>query len=203
MNLDCIDSLIEYKSSFEQGKSISQRWFDVGWVELLKRSGRVYYCKHPTPDCYKNLMQAGRDRLISLVNADKIKDSNNLKKDLQQYNRDLGLAIHLANERLQGPFMLPCMGNIKNNHLSIGTGTSRICADLMCATPPEEISFIIFVAAGDQVNMKEFFHQHTELNSSAEYESLLGIEDIDYRINFIMNKSGEYEFTNSIIAHSI
>lgn len=196
-------SEIEYEASYKKGSSLYQRWFDIGWVELVKRTGRVFYCQHPTDTCYKEMMDQGLTRLRSLLAASKTKQASDLSKDLQNYQRDLGLAIHLASERLQRPWMLPPMARIQNNVIDISTGMSRTAADLMCATPPEEINFIIYVGAQDQVDLNQYFYKTTELNTTEEYANLIGIEDIDYRIRIEMMPDGHPRFVSSIISHTL
>ena len=148
-------------------------------------------------------MVHAKARIASLITAGKLFNEDALPDDLEYYERDLGLAIQLADERLRGPFMLPPMGNIINNNITIGTGTSRLAAELMCATPPEEISFIIYVANDTPADLTKFFNQSIELSSTSEYEKLLNINDIDYRVKLDLSKSGTPEFTNSIISHSV
>ena len=140
-------SEIEYEASYSKGSRLSQRWFDIGWVELIKRTGRVFYCQHPTDSCYKQMMSQAQTRLESLLAASKIKEPSDSSQDLQNYQRDLGLAIHLASERLQRPWMLLPMARIQNDRIVIETGLSRTVADLMCATPPEQISFVVYVGS--------------------------------------------------------
>lgn len=200
-------SEIEYEANYKSGSSLYQRWFDIGWVELLKRTGKVYYCTRPTDECYKNIMTQGKKRLEELLSTSiaSLADDcieERLPRELKDYNRDLGLAIHLASERLQRSWMLPPMARIKNNTIDIGTGVSRVAADLMCATPPEEISFIIYVGAADPVDLNKFFQHCQELNSTEEYVSLIDIKDIDYRIRMSMDTDGHPRFTNSIISYT-
>ena len=89
-------------------------------------------------------MQCGAGRLDVLLAADKF-DEGQLPDAVKYYERDLGLAVQLASERLNGPFIMPPMGYIKDNEFFVGTGTSRITAELMCATPAQEILFVVYI----------------------------------------------------------
>ena len=183
-------------------KTAIQIWKDTGWVELIQKYGRVYYCKHPTESLYKHLMQCGAGRLDVLLAADKF-DEGQLPDAVKYYERDLGLAVQLASERLNGPFIMPPMGYIKDNEFFVGTGTSRITAELMCATPAQEILFVVYIAASAQENLSNFFHIHHEISSTNEYESLFGLGGIDYSIRMEIDEYDQPGFVNSILSHSL
>ena len=196
-------SEIQYKSSYEEGSTLQQSWFGIGWVEQIQKTGSVYYCKHPTESCYKKIKENCELRINSLLDVALKESEDVLPEDLEHYERDIGLIIYLAAERLKAPFILPPICQIKDNNLELQTGTSRLSAELMCGVPVEEIHSIVYVPNTHKENLNNFFHTNQKISSTKEFDSLFKLEDLDYKIRMHVGEDNQPIFLNTIVSHTM
>lgn len=160
---------------------------DTGWVEWLRRTGKVYQCIGPSQKLYQKLQKN--------VKLDVIHDAIN------ESHERIGIIKSLANERLIQPFILPPMLIVNSaGKIELTTGTCRLMAELMCGTSPKDWSFIMY--AVDE-KFKTEFDTVTEIVSTEQYEQLYKLAKIDYQIVMTVDEQNAIGFLNSNVMYSV
>lgn len=181
-------NFIEYQTDQELGPKLLQTVLNLGWVEFLQKTGRVYLCQNPTPELWQKI----KDRVIETISGKIF--SNNFGA--------IGIAKTLAKERLLQSFILPPMLNMQDDEFVIGTGTSRLIAELMCGTDPADIVFVVY--CHDNTGNLNLFRSCTEIKSTQHFETHFSLQKIDYKIGIDTSAVGNgFEFRNSIVRHSM
>lgn len=160
---------------------------EQSWVEKIKESTKLFWCCHPQPDLWEKLHASATNIVV---------------ENFLEPTGKLGIAQQLAEERITGPFTLPPMLSLTDEgYVIYGTGMSRITAEIMCATPLEEISMII--ACENETRVKSNFLQYKEITTTKEFEQIYNLQEVDYSIVWQADNEAKVRFINSIVKHSI
>lgn len=190
-----IDSIHLYETNKESGPKLTHTFYNPGWVELLQKTGSVYFCKHPTPQFYNTIKERAFKKIneFAKVNEDDVETLN-----------AIGLVKHLAKKRLSNTFVFPPMAIVVNGQVEVNTGNSKLCAEIICATDPSELSFIVYVSNKELFEIKNFFNEYNQLLSTADYETRLNIKDTDYKLEFTIDTPTQnVQFTKQILTHTV
>jgi hypothetical protein len=178
---------IRYKTDSKNGPEFQKISKTQGWVEYLNTLGQVYCFPSISQDCYTSRRQ-------DLI--------NNMPRHLENFNKSdhLGWINHLAQQRLIEKFILPLFGTIDaaTGKQHVQCGNSRIDASIMCGISHNEIPMIAFSASRKQLSVPA-----ERLTSTEQFNTIFGLNSIDYRIVFDESDSSEITFMNSVLRHTI
>jgi hypothetical protein len=180
-------SRFEYHADQVTGDVFLYVDYNQQWVEKISQTVPLFWCKHPQPDLW--------DQLYSAV-------VNNIVDNFSASSGKLGVVQQLAEERLTAPFTLPPMFSLtENGTVTYGTGISRLAAEVMCATPIENLHMII--ACADIQRVHSNFHEVKKITTTDEFEEIYNLKNIDYSIIWEIHELAKVRFINSIVRHSI
>jgi len=178
---------VDYITDQEKGNSLAITDTNPGWVEFLQKTGKVYQCTGPKSKLYQRLQEKVKHNIVNLA--------------IEGGHEKIGIVKSLANERLIQPFILPPMLNTDAmGNIELTTGYCRIMAELMCGTPSEEMSFVLYTS--NQAFEKEF-DSVVEITSTEHFDKLYNLFGIDYKISMIYNDNNEINFTASVVRHGV
>lgn len=176
-----------HNTAHKVGNSLTTIDRSTGWVEWLRRTGKVYQCIGPSQKLYQKLQKN--------VRLDIIHDTIN------ESHERIGIIKSLANERLIQPFILPPMLIVNSaGKIELTTGTCRLMGELMCGTSPKDWSFIMY-AVDDK--FKTEFDTVIEIVNTEQYEQLYKLTKIDYQIVMTVDEQNTIRFLNSIVMYSL
>lgn len=182
------NTTVDYKTDQLKGNQFSIRHDDTGWIEHLSQTGAVWLASVPK----ESLLQKWFDASLTTIKQ--------CFHDPNDSPGRLGLINNLAEVRRTEPFLLPLFGSIINDSgFVIGTGATRLVAYAMNQVPAEHISCVVYT---NNHNAPEDFEIVKEIHSTAEFEQLFNLENIDYRITLNAHQD-EFYFTSSIIRHTV
>lgn len=175
-----------YSSDQKQGNNLIHYEDDQQWVEKVTQSGQLFWCQGPVQSMWEHLC---------------IMAKNNVKNHFSETSGKLGVAIAVAQERVSTPFTLPPIFSITENGGILGTGVSRLTAELMCGTPREEIVMLCFVQNPDRAKLS--FDTVEEINSTDDFEERFKLNRVDYQIVWEPHQEAGCYFVNTIVSHSV
>lgn len=178
---------IDYDANYKTGNSLVVTDCKIGWVEWLQRTGKVYHCVGPRQKLHKKLYHAVTENVREIV-----LNGNSVR---------VGFVKSLANERLTQPFVLPPMlVTLDTGSIELSVGTCRIMAELMCGTPPESWSFVLYSASDD---FKSKFDSVEEIVSTEHYIELYNLKKLDHKISMTCDDHNQINFVSSIVRYSV
>lgn len=177
----------EYHADQVDGNVFMYLDYEQSWVEHINESTQLFWCKHPSSDLWEKLYSYA---------------TGIVKENFLEPTGKLGITQQLAEERMVGPFTLPPIFSLtEDGNVVYGTGVSRITAEIMCATPVENLSMII--ACKDANRVKSNFQECKKITTTREFEEIYNLQNIDYTISWEADELAQVRFINSIVKHSI
>ena len=184
---------IKYLKDSIEGDSLSTIINDPehGWVEYCNQHGQLFYADAVSEDFYKKCQQQSIDNI--------------LKTALAQDKKNIGFVNHLSNILINDEFILPMFGVIPvgGTEIKITTGLTRLTASMMNGRTARELKTIIFVPNGQTVTQLE---NAKPLTSTANFEKIYNLEDIDYEISMsdvVAGDMSKFKFDRSVLKYSI
>jgi len=162
-----------------------------GWVEYCNRRGQLCYAFAVTEDFYEKCRQQA---IATIVN-------HALAADKKQ----LGFIQHLSTVLFNDEFIMPVFGMVRANsdQLEITTGLTRIIASMMNGCTAEQLKIVVYAPVNHSVTQLK---NAKSLTSTANFEKIYNLKDIDYEISMSDNAKGdmsEFRFDRSVLKHSI
>lgn len=177
---------VVYDANYKTGNKLTAVDRKIGWVEWLQSMGKVYHCVGPKQVLYKNLYNSVTENVCELI--------------LNGNSERVGIIKSLANERLTQTFILPPMLSVTDTgRIELNVGTCRVMAEIMCGTPKEEWSLVVYSTTDD---LKSQFDSVMEIPSTQHYIQLYNLAEIDHQISMICNNS-QIRFINSVVRYGL
>jgi hypothetical protein len=162
-----------------------------GWVEYCNQRGQLSYAFAVTEDFYKKCHQQA---IATIVNHASVIDK-----------KQLGFIHHLSTVLFNDEFVMPVFGVVRANsdQLEITTGLTRIIASMMNGCTAEQLKIVVYTPVNHSVTQLKNVKL---LTSTANFEKIYNLKDIDYEISMSDNAKGnmsEFRFDRSVLKHSI
>jgi hypothetical protein len=184
---------IKYVVDSIEGNSLSTSIIgpESGWVEYCNQHGQLFYADAVSKEFYKKCHQ----QAIDIITEHAIKENK----------KNIGFMNHLSNILINDEFVFPMFGVIPvgDTELKITTGLTRLVANIMNGRTARELKIVVFVPKGQTVTQLE---NPKPLTSTADFEKIYSLEDIDYEISMSDCATGdmsEFEFSRSVLKYSI
>ena len=162
-----------------------------GWVEYCNQRGQLFYADAVSEDFYKKCQQMALENILDLA--------------VPQDKKNMGFVNHLSNILINDEFVLPMFGAmpVGGTEIKITTGLSRLTASMMNGRTAQELKIIVFVPKGQAVPDLE---NAKPLTSTANFEKIYNLEDIDYEISMsdaVAGDMSKFKFDRSVLKYSI
>ena len=184
---------IKYVVDSIEGNSLSTIYNgpENGWVEYCNQRGQLSYAFAVTEDFYKKSHQ----QAIATI-ANHASETN---------KKQLGFMHHLSTVLFNNEFIMPVFGIVRANsdQLDITTGLTRIIANMMNGYTAEQLKIVVYTANDRPVPQLK---NAKPLTSTANFEKIYNLKDIDYEISMSDKSSGDmskFQFDRSVLRHSI
>jgi len=176
-----------YRSDQTEGNSLSYLNDSEQWVECVTKDRQLFWCQGPKTRLW-DIFQSNVQTIV--------------KDHFLESSGKLGVAHSLAHERIAAPFTLPPIFSIDaSGKPLLGTGMSRLTAEIMCGTPVKDLVMLCLVSGLELAKL--LFDSVKEIKTTAEFEELFDLSGVDYTITWEPNADVGCRFINSIVSHSI
>ena len=184
---------IKYTADSMESNSLSTTvsGADSGWVEYCNQRGQLVYADAVSEEFYKKCQQQVIDTIV--------------KHALVSDKKQLGFIHHLSTVLLNDDFVMPMFGVMEPGATQpeITTGLTRMVASIMNGRTARELKTVMFAPKGQTVSQLE---NVKPLTSTANFEKIYNLKDIDYEIGMSDNVRGdmsEFRFDRSVLKYSI
>jgi hypothetical protein len=151
---------------YNAGKELHTVEYHRGWIEYLNETSDVYYSSGLTEQQYRLFLPVALDWI--------------LKQYRNKDYKSLGLLKQLLSERLEQPFAMPMMSDLRiGNRFSCGT--TRFTASVLCGVDPAEIP-VVFQVNKNQTDSRLGSAQL--VSSTAQINQLADLEDKEFTLSF-------------------
>ena len=175
----------EFRTDQVDGSLISIHYRDIGWVEHFKKYGHIWIADTPTLKLHQTWVQ------------DSI---NHIVQQYTQKSNVIGLIQHLAQIRLDQPFIMPLFVKVgSTDNLTISAGNCRRDAYVLNRTPAKEIPAILYSSSDTP---PQGFGNVRKLETTKEFEDTFKLKDIDYRLSVAVTDN-DYVVVSSVVRHTI
>jgi hypothetical protein len=140
--------------------------YDRGWVEYLLQESDIYFVR---------LDQA----LLDFYHCQAIDWIETAWRD--QNPRYFSLLNKLCHHRMEKPFDLPLFADWKQGPV-LSCGNTRFTAEIVCGASPNSVPVFVQVPKGTPTPAA--LSQATAITSTAQAETLAGMEQVEYKLNF-------------------
>jgi hypothetical protein len=184
---------IKYVVDSIEGNSLSTSIIgpEFGWVEYCNQHGQLFYADAVSKEFYEKCHQQVIDIIVkSVVKEDK---------------KNLGFINHLSNILINDEFVLPMFGVIPvgGTQPKITTGLTRLVASIMNGRTASELKTVVFVPKGQELTQLQ---NAKPLNSTADFEKIYNLADIDYEIGMsdaVAGDMSKFQIDRSVLKYSI
>jgi len=184
---------IKYNSDSIEGNSLSSTVIGEGkgWVEYCNQRGQLIYADAVSDEFYKRYHQQAIESIVNAV--------------LESDNKQVGFIHHLSTILINDEFVMPMFGVVPvgSSNPEITTGITRMIASIINGRNAQEIKTVVFVPKGQTAT---HLKNAKPLTSTANFEKIYNLVDIDYEISMSDNANGdmsEFRFDRSVLKHSI
>lgn len=184
---------IKYNADSLEGNSLSTTVTGEGngWVEFCNQRGHLVYADAVNEEFYKKCRQQVIDTIV--------------KYALVSDKKQLGFIHHLSTVLLNDEFVLPMFGVMPGDSTEpeITVGLTRLIASIMNGRTARELKTVMFAAKGQTISQLE---NVKPLTSTANFEKIYNLKDIDYEISMSDNVQGDmsqFRFDRSVLKYSI
>ena len=168
---------------YNAGKELHTVEYNRGWIEYLNETSDVYYSAGLTDQQYQTFLPTALDWILKNYHAN-------------DYQR-LGLLKHLLLERLEAPFIMPLMSDLRTGNI-FSCGTTRFTASVLCGIDPAEIPVVFQV----DKNQTDYRLGSAQLVSSTDQiNQLADLADKQFTIAF--SKDPKPIVTSSALRNSV
>lgn len=164
---------------------------ESGWVEYCNQRGQLFYADAVSEEFYKKCHQ----QVIDIITEHAIEDNK----------KNLGFINHLSNVLINDEFVFPMFGVIPvgDTKIKITTGITRLVASIMNGRTASELKTVVFVHQGQKATQLE---NAKSLTSTADFEKIYNLADIDYEIGMsdaVAGDMSKFQIDRSVLKYSI